>query len=71
MSSSSLPWQASNDAGEAWRELPVVMNVATVSTDWVGEEPCWEAGETEELDMAEGGTTTRSVLTWCESALRV
>jgi hypothetical protein len=47
------------------------MNVATVSTDWVGEEPCWEAGEMEELDVVEGGMTTRSVLTWCESALRV
>ena len=25
----------------------------------------------EELDVVEGGMTTRSVLTWCESALRV
>ena len=57
-------------------ELPVVMPVAMVSTDWVGD-PCCESGETEELLMAEGGTTTswvcgpKSVLTWLGRARRV
>ncbi len=58
-SSRSFTEQASSGSGESWIELPVVMPVAMVSTDWVGE-PCCESGEMEmdEWVRAEGGTTT-------------
>lgn len=57
-------------------ELPAVVPVPIVPTDWAGE-PCWEDGDAEDMLMAEGGTATswlwddRSVLTWVGRARRV
>ncbi len=69
-SSRSFSSPGSSGSGESWRELPVVRPVPIVSTDWVGDDACWELGEMDELLMAEGGIMTswvsrlRSVLTW-------